>query len=402
MWENLQTRCKFWREGGDATIGSNNFDKYFITYTLLLVGILLYPYRFQYPIHTKENHAEWLSAENGIKFSTASEIRSKTRNDVFNSTLISGDGLSIEVWMATDDYQQKGPARIISYSFDPFFRNFTLEQEGRDLIFRLRTEETNLDGFPGTKLKNIFRSSDPYHVVVTYDYQRERIYINGRKLLEEPSIRGRFSNWDPSYPLLFGNENTGNRPWQGSIFLVAVYKQGLSAAEILRNYEAGRFYRPDEDDDNKHLKNGLIALYLFNEKGGSVIHDKSGYGLDIDLLIPDKVIVDDQKHFLEVYTPGPQNILDIMQNFIAFAIFGFLLNGFLRPRCHSVMRTFLFGIIIGAIFSFGSEAIEYYLDTRTSSLLDSLSRVSGVVFGMSIGIYTKYWNEKHKMHISRT
>jgi glycopeptide antibiotics resistance protein len=265
----------------------------------------------------------------------------------------------------------------------------------------LRTEETDLDGFPETTVKNIFRSSDPYHIVVTYDYKRERIYVNGRKLLEEPSIRGRFSNWNPSYPLLFGNENTGNRPWQGSLFLVAVYKRGLSAAEILRNYKAGRFYRPDEADDDNHLKDGRIALYLFNENGGSVIHDKSGYGLDIDLLIPEKVIIDVQKHFLEVYTPGPQNILDIMQNVFAFTIFGFLLNSFLSTRCNSSTKKVLFGVIIGATFSVGSESIAYFLDTRTSSLLDSLSRFSGVAFGMSIGIYTKYRNEKHKMHISR-
>ena len=374
--------------GGKESREITDYDRLFIIYTLLLVGLLLYPFRFQNPIRSEANHAKLFSEENGVEFTPVSEIRSKTPNDNFNSELISGDGLAIEVWVATDDYQQKGQTRIVSYSFDPYFRNFTLGQKGSDLVVRLRTEETSLNGFPETTLKNVFLSTDPYHIVVTYDYQMERIYVNGR-LTEETSIRGRFLNWDPSYPLVFGNENTGNRPWRGSLFVVA-------EPEVLKNHKAGRFYRQG-DDDVRQIKDGLIALYLFNENGGSVIHDKSGYGLDIDLIIPEKVRIDEQKHVLEVYAPDPQDIFDIMENCLGFAIFGFLLSGFLRTRCHGLTITVFLGFVIGVIFSFGSESIDYFLDAKTSSLLDALSRVSGIVFGMSIDIFTKYREEKHKI-----
>jgi VanZ family protein len=363
--------------------------------------MLFFPFRFQYPVRSEANHARWLSGESGVEFTPVSQIRLRAPNHEFIRDLISGDGLSVEVWMTTDDYQQKGPTRIVSCSFDPFFRNFTLGQEGRDLIFRLRTDETDLNGFPETTLKNVFLSTEPYHVVVTYDYQMERIYINGRKLLEEPSLRGTFSNWDPSYPLLLGNENTGNRPWSGHLFVVAIYKRSLPATEVLQIFKRGRFYRPDDDDD-RQANDGRIALYLFNENGGSVVRDKSGYGLGLDLSIPGRVTIDEQKHVLEIYAPGPENILDIIQNCAAFAIFGFLLNGFLRTKCRGLTRRVLFGFIIGVTLSFGSEWIDYFLVTRTSSLLDALSRVSGVVFGLSIGIYAMYLNEKHKMGSSGT
>jgi VanZ family protein len=374
--------------GGKGSWKITDYDRLLIIYTIFLVVALLYPFRFQCPTRSEANHAEWLSEENGVEFALVSEIRSKVPNDKFNNELISGDGLSIEVWASTGDYQQKGPARIVSYSFDPYFRNFTLGQEGSDLIFRLRTEETDLNGFPETTLKNVFLSPAPYHIVVTYDFHIERIYVNGRKRAEETLIRGRLSNWDSSYPLVFGNENTGNRPWHGSLFVVAIYKRPLSPLEVLKNYKAGRFYRPVEDDV-RQVKDRPIALYLFNESGGSVIHDMSGYGLDIDLFIPEKVMIDEQKHVLEVYAPHPYDILDILENCLGFAIFGFLLTGYFRRKYHGLLMTIFLGLAIGVIFSFGSESIDYFLDTRTSSLLDALSRVSGIAFGISINIYTK-------------
>jgi hypothetical protein len=176
--------------GGKESWKIIDYDRLSIRYALLLVVILPYPFRFQLPIRSEANHAVWLSEENGVEFTPVSEIRSETPNDNLNNELISGDGFAIEVWMATDDYQRKGPARIVSYSFDLFLRNFTLGQEGNDLIVRLRTEETDLNGFPETTFKNVFLSDDPYHIVVTYDYHMERIYVNGRKLAEETLISG--------------------------------------------------------------------------------------------------------------------------------------------------------------------------------------------------------------------
>lgn len=40
------------------------------------------------------------------------------------------------------------------------------------------------------------------------------------------------SNWDPTYPLLLGNELEGDRPWNGQISDVQIYDQQLAPAEI--------------------------------------------------------------------------------------------------------------------------------------------------------------------------
>jgi outer membrane protein assembly factor BamB len=51
-----------------------------------------------------------------------------------------------EVAFTTDDARQTGPARILTFSSDPYHRNFTLGQEGDRVVFRLRTPETGENG----------------------------------------------------------------------------------------------------------------------------------------------------------------------------------------------------------------------------------------------------------------
>jgi hypothetical protein len=71
---------------------------------------------------------------------------------------------------ATDDTNQDGPARIISNSVSPFLRNFTLGQRGSDLVFRLRTPDTGVNGHPlEVHVPGIFADHRPRELLVTYD-----------------------------------------------------------------------------------------------------------------------------------------------------------------------------------------------------------------------------------------
>ncbi len=45
----------------------------------------------------------------------------------------------------------------------------------------------------------------------------------------------RLSNWDDQFPLLVGNEATGDRPWRGQLFSVAIFS-GATAADSLRQF----------------------------------------------------------------------------------------------------------------------------------------------------------------------
>jgi hypothetical protein len=80
------------------------------------------------------------------------------------------NAFSLRVVSAASDIRQAGPARIVSNSLDTLQRNFTMGQDGRDLVFRLRTPATGPNGYPlQFVLPEVFSSTAIRDVVATYD-----------------------------------------------------------------------------------------------------------------------------------------------------------------------------------------------------------------------------------------
>lgn len=81
--------------------------------------------------------------------------------------------------VATADTTQSGPARIVSLSSNTTERNFTLGQEGTNLVFRLRTP---INGKNAAYLRqvvpNIFADTKPHHIVITYANSILQVYID--------------------------------------------------------------------------------------------------------------------------------------------------------------------------------------------------------------------------------
>ena len=78
------------------------------------------------------------------------------------------------------------------------------------------------------------------HVVFTRDQAGNvKFYLNGADSTARPPITGSFDNWDGSSKFALANELTGDRPWLGELYLVAIYSRALSKEEVQRNYGAG-------------------------------------------------------------------------------------------------------------------------------------------------------------------
>ena len=187
---------------------------------------------------TDANKISWAKDENAIEITGNSMIVSEGNADKLLNNMRDHKELSIEAWFSPDNLKQDGPARIISMSTNPYQRNFTLGQIGEDIAFRLRTTETDQNGMPELNTQKHILTQKPIHIVATYDGSSKKLYINGNLHSESQQIDGDFSNWD-SYPLVIGNEFTGDRPWQGKLYLVGIYNHALKLDEIIRNYEAG-------------------------------------------------------------------------------------------------------------------------------------------------------------------
>jgi glycopeptide antibiotics resistance protein len=80
------------------------------------------------------------------------------------------NAFTLRVECATDDIAQEGPARVISNSASPYLRNFTLGQQGENLVFRLRTPGTGDNGYPlEISVPRVFVDRRRREILATYD-----------------------------------------------------------------------------------------------------------------------------------------------------------------------------------------------------------------------------------------
>jgi glycopeptide antibiotics resistance protein len=89
-----------------------------------------------------------------------------------------------------------------------------------------------------------------------------------------PSRLNDLRNWNEDFRLLVGNEESLDRPWEGEVFLTAIYNKALRLPEIQRLYNL----RNEKNGMEERRLKGAVALYSFSEGRGDTVHDVSGRG----------------------------------------------------------------------------------------------------------------------------
>jgi hypothetical protein len=112
---------------------------------------------------------------------------------------------------------QWGPARILSLSWDVYHRNLTLGQDGDVLVLRLRTPATTDDGMPELRVAGVFAPDRSTLVRVSITPGKLELDIAPTTRIERSLPAAPLSVWNPGYPILLGNERSGDRPWRGVI-----------------------------------------------------------------------------------------------------------------------------------------------------------------------------------------
>jgi hypothetical protein len=181
----------------------------------------------------------------GLSVHDATRIRSDGPASELARAVAASNELTVEAWITPANLTQDGPARIVSLSGSPYARNITVGQglwgglPADRIDVRLRTSTTSNNGQPSLTTGAGTLPPAMTHVVYTRDRTgRARIYLDG---VEYASglVEGTLSAWDPDQPLVLANEVGGNRPWLGTLHLVALYDRALSATEVDRNFAAG-------------------------------------------------------------------------------------------------------------------------------------------------------------------
>lgn len=182
---------------------------------------------------------KWLGGS--LELASPAVISSSGPAEKVTQSVLSTGEVTVEAWSTASSVTQDGPARIVALSENPFpdGANFMLGQNAKSYTMRFRTTNSNqygsepsLDG-----PENIEHSLS--HVVFTRDDSGQtKLYVNG--ILEETGNPGTsLASWDTNHILSLGNENTGDRPWLGTLHLVAIYDRDLAPAEVAQNYAAG-------------------------------------------------------------------------------------------------------------------------------------------------------------------
>jgi hypothetical protein len=163
-----------------------------------------------------------------------------------NAVALDADGFSVEVW-ATPLFgsqpipNESGPSRLFSISDNTSARNFTLAHEGLNVDIRHRTTQSGVNGTTGGTLRaGLMQANTPTHLVATVIGSRVLLFQNGL-FVGERDYGGLPTNWNDAFPLVLGNERSGDRAWRGTLHLAAFHDRALDVAEVIRNFRLGPF-----------------------------------------------------------------------------------------------------------------------------------------------------------------
>ncbi len=326
----------------------------FLACLLAVTALYLWPFRLTLAPVFHVNDAATTGDPPGVTFAHNGMLRTKAPPPGFYAAFAAGGGLTVEARVTTASLDQSGPARIVTASSSPDDRNFTLAQEGADLVFRLRAGAADPNGVATqARVPAVFVPGREQRLAVSYDLATLAVWVDG-------SLRGTFpaagdlSAWDPGYPLAVGNELTGDRPWRGTISAVTIHARALSPP-----FPAG--------DDG-----AAVWSYDFRDgwaepARGPALTRPWGYlpGTYPDLL-----------------TPHARRLSDAAHGVLAFAVLGALLLPLVargRPAYAIPVAAVLVALIATSL-----ESFQIYVDGRTSSMRDLAAAIAGGLAGVGL------------------
>jgi len=297
--------------------------------------------------------------DGAVHIRTGAALEDRRNVAKMSKALVKSGRMTLEVVLKTDSLDQSGAARIISYSCDPHYRNFTLAQQGNGLEFRLRTTETDPNGVQSSLVvPEVFDAGKMQHLVVVYDGSEIRLYVDGKPRQQVSELHGDFTNWGKNHALVIGDEPAGCRPWFGWIRRYSVYDRALSSSEVARLHNGEAV--PDS-----------VATHNFEatqEQGGDTL---------------DGLVRLQYRNLFITTDPTAYQLTDCVLNVAAFAPLGFfaymLLPAHIERR--KILAVILLPVLIGLFTSGLVEGTQRYIHGRIPCLPDLVYNVTGTLLG---------------------
>jgi hypothetical protein len=336
---------------------------------LVLSGILV---AGLWPFHAPKNEVSWLSNGNGVLIGDYGSLLSAGGFKTNKST----GGISLEIFLKPSVIDDSGT--ILSfYSREHRSTSFMLRQSLDDLALQRKTlGPEHVAMTERIYVDHAFHRAKWVLLTISSGEEGTSIYMDGT--LARMSREFRFSGTDLTGQLVIGNSSVTADTWPGQLKGLAIYNRQLTASQIAQNCRSwlGSGY------PGVSAANEAIALYLFDEGAGRVVHDQVDSAKD--LVIPDRFFVLHEP-FLErpwnEYYSGWSYWKDVGVNIAGFVPLGFFFYVYfsmVRRVRHPVAVTAAFGFAV----SLTIEVLQAFLPTRNSGITDLITNTSGTILGV--------------------
>lgn len=328
-----------------------------------------------WPFHSPENNVNWLTNEDGIRFGRFGCVFSI--GPIADQQSRQSTSGSLELWIKPAP-ATKGRRTILAFEGPGDDSTaLSLQQNGNSLIIQRKNVDRN-GAFHTAEftLKEALIGDSHIGITVALGAQDTNVYRNG-VLAGTSQLVGQTIPVFARRVVLGNFVNVGGA-WPGQFYGLAIYGRKLTPEEAALHFENwNNFRRANMKQDERPL-----ALYLFNERAGSFVHEQ--LGSRVDLIIPERYSVlhpeflaPPWRHFRSA--PG-------YWEDVAINIFGFVPFGFCFFVYFSNMRVTkdpaMLVILLGFFTSLTIEVLQASLPTRNSGMNDLITNTFGTGLGV--------------------
>ena len=321
-----------------------------------------------WPFHSPKNEVTWLRDRNGLRFGSCGTVMSA------GAFAMSGASSSVEIWVQPRRIWDSGT--LLAFYTPGSLDQFSLNQSQADFELQTRIQDNPPPAHTARLYTaNTFRRPGRVFLTITSGQQGTTVYVNGVLARAVPQLR--LSKSALNGRLVLGDSPGQPNSWSGELLGLAVYSRELTATQVRRHYETWTQGGRPEISEEEHS----VALYLFGERAGHVVHDQGSS--PVNLYIPEEYMVLDKiflEPFWKEFSMSRSYWDSAFKNIVWFIPLGFCF--FACLSAHKVRRAALATVILGALVSLTIEILQAYLPTRDSGTTDLVTNSLGTLIGV--------------------
>jgi VanZ family protein len=323
------------------------------------------------PFHRPQNAVSWLANQNGLSFGRHGIVLSSGAFPITASDTLASS--SLEIWVQPGPVQESNV--LLSFATPENHEKFLLRQYHSSLILTSNMEPDHRATNVG--VEKDFHQTKPVFLTITSDEQGTLVYIDGAQADRFPHFQ---AGKDFIGQLVLGSSAVADDGWRGQVRGLGIYRRALTPAQVREHFETWTKHGRVQPSSGEQP----IALYLFDEHAGSVIHNAVRSGVDLN--IPERYLLPHQRFlepFWQEYAPGRTHLKDILVNIFGFMPLGFCFYAYwslVRP----IGRAAMFTMFVGFALSLTIEVLQSFLPTRNSGTSDLITNTFGTFLGIKL------------------